>query len=158
MKLHLNVNGKNMECEIEGHETLLEVLRDRFGLTGTKKGCGEGVCGACTVLLNGLPAASCIISAFAIEGASVETIEGITPEQGLSSLQKAFIERGAVQCGYCTPGFIVSGHHYLKNNDVVSPAGIRRALSGNLCRCTGYKKIEEAMLSAAEALGKRMKK
>ncbi|MFQ6037889.1 MAG: molybdopterin cofactor-binding domain-containing protein, partial [Candidatus Aminicenantales bacterium] len=141
----LSVNGEPMTVAVRDGETLLDVLRERLRLTGTKKGCNRGVCGACTVLVDGVPKNSCLILASSCHGASVTTIEGIARRGRLHPLQRAFINHGAVQCGFCTPGMIVSAVALLEKNPEPSEAEIRQALSGHLCRCTGYKRIIEAI-------------
>lgn len=147
--LKLKVNGKMQALKVEPHLTLLEVLRERLGLTGAKEGCGTGDCGACTVLLNGEPVNSCLKLAVEAEGQEVLTIEGLGSEDELHPLQKAFIELGAAQCGFCTPGMLLSAHALLLKNPQPDEMEIRQALSGNLCRCTGYDKIIRAVQAAA---------
>ncbi|MGM0432201.1 MAG: (2Fe-2S)-binding protein [Spirochaetota bacterium] len=147
--LHMRVNSVPRTIEIEPHETLLEVLRDRLGLTGPKKCCGEGECGACTVILNGRSVNSCIILAAENEGAEVTTVEGLTPAEGPSLLQQAFLDEGAVQCGFCTPGMIVQAHYVLMQNPSPTDEEIQEGMSGNLCRCTGYGRIRQAVKKAA---------
>ena len=143
------INGTTQEFLCEPRQTLLEVLRDNLNLTGTKEGCSNGNCGACTVLLDGRPVVSCLVFAVEAEGASVETIEGIAPTDGLHAIQKAFLEKAALQCGVCTPGFIMSTKAMLASNPNPTEEEIRFYLSGNLCRCTGYDKIVRAVQSAA---------
>jgi carbon-monoxide dehydrogenase small subunit len=143
--LHLTVNGIAHTVEIEPHETLLELLRDRLGLTGPKKCCGEGECGACTVILNGKSVNSCIILAAETEGAQVTTIEGLSHDGQLAIIQEAFLDAGAVQCGFCTPGMIMEAHYLLSIHPSPSDEEIQTAMEGNLCRCTGYKAIREAI-------------
>ena len=145
------VNGRSHRLEVEAHETLLEMLRGRLDLTGTKKCCGEGECGACTVILDGRAVNSCIILAAEADGGEVLTIEGLAEEGKPGVLQQAFLDRGAVQCGFCTPGMIMAAHYLLANNPQPTEEEIREGLSGNLCRCTGYGKIVEAVQAAAEA-------
>lgn len=147
--LHMKVNSVPRTIEIEPQETLLEVLRDRLGLTGPKKCCGEGECGACTVILNGRSVNSCIILAAENEGAEVTTVEGLTPEGRPSLLQQAFLDEGAVQCGFCTPGMIVQAHYLLTHNPSPTDEEIQEGMSGNLCRCTGYTRIQQAVKKAA---------
>lgn len=148
--LHLTVNGIAHTVDIEPHETLLELLRDRLGLTGPKKCCGEGECGACTIILNGKSVNSCIVIAAETEGAHVTTIEGLSHEGQLSIIQQAFLEAGAVQCGFCTPGMIMEAHYLLSINPSPSDEDIQTAMEGNLCRCTGYKAIRKAINIAVE--------
>ena len=150
--LSLTVNGRPVEVAASPHQTLLELLREDLGLTGTKHGCGEGDCGACVVLLDGLPVNACLVLALEAEGHSVETIEGVATDDGLHPLQEAFIEAGSVQCGYCTPGMILVSKSLLAHNPAPTPLDIRTALSGNLCRCTGYHKIVEGVLLAAQRM------
>jgi carbon-monoxide dehydrogenase small subunit len=151
-QLSLTVNGEQYELQVESETTLLDFLREFLGLTGTKKGCNEGDCGACTVLMDGEPVNSCMLLAVAAEGREVITIEGIAKGRELHPLQKAFVEKGAVQCGYCTPGMVLSAKSLLDENKQPTEEEIRQALSGNLCRCTGYAKIVEAVKAAAEEL------
>src|SRR4029079_6278461 len=135
------INGRQTEFLCEPRQTLLEVLRETLDLTGTKEGCSNGNCGACTVLMNGRPVVSCLVLAVEAEGAVLETIEGVAPAEGLDPVQQAFLENAALQCGICTPGFIMSTKALLHENPDPSEKEIRFYLSGNLCRCTGYDKI-----------------
>jgi len=151
LKISITVNGQCHRLAVEPHETLLEMLRNRLDLTGTKKCCGEGECGACTVILDGRGVNSCIILAAEADGGEVLTIEGLSEAGKPSALQKAFLDKGAVQCGFCTPGMIMAAHYLLMNNPHPTAEEIREGLSGNLCRCTGYGKIVEAVQAAAEA-------
>ena len=144
------INGQQAEFLCQPRQTLLEVLRDVLGLTGTKEGCSNGNCGACTVLLNGRPVDSCLVLAVEAEGAEIETIEGIACSTGLDPIQHAFLEQAALQCGICTPGFIVSAKALLDENPNPTEEEIRFYLAGNLCRCTGYDKIVRAVQAAAE--------
>jgi len=145
------VNGEPIEAEIEPHLTLLQVLRDKLELIGTKEGCGMGECGACTVLLDGKTVNSCIFPALEVEGKKVTTIEGLTDAQGnLHAVQKAFIEHGAVQCGFCTPGMVLSAKALLDENPKPSEEEIRHGIAGNLCRCTGYLQIIQAIKAVSE--------
>ena len=143
------INGTRQEFLCRPRQTLLEVLRDVLGMTGTKEGCSNGNCGACTILLNGRPVDSCLVLAVECEGAEIETIEGIAPGQGLDAIQQAFLEEAALQCGICTPGFIVAAKALLDANPDPSEEEIRFYLAGNLCRCTGYDKIVRAVQHAA---------
>jgi carbon-monoxide dehydrogenase small subunit len=143
------VNGEAVSVEVEDHWTLLEILRERLALTGTKKGCGMGECGACTVILDGRPVNSCLVLAREADGCEVRTIEGEANGDKLSSLQEAFIERGAIQCGFCTPGMVMSARALLERNPDPTEEEIKMAIEGNLCRCTGYKPIIAAILDAA---------
>ncbi len=147
----LRVNGETHELPIDVRRTLLEVLRDELSLTGTKEGCGTGDCGACTVLLDGIPIASCLTLAVEAQGKEISTIEGMAREGQLHPLQRAFIDRGAIQCGFCTPGTIMSAKALLDKNPQPTEAEVREAVSGNYCRCTGYTKIVEAILAASQA-------
>ena len=150
MEITLSVNGEEYDLYIPANRTLLEVLREDLELTGTKESCGEGVCGSCTVLCDGLPVRSCITLAAEVEGAEITTVEGLKLENNeLDPLQQAFIDRGAVQCGFCTPGVLMTARAYLNNNPQPTEASIRKAISGNICRCTGYTKIVEAIMDAA---------
>ena len=145
------LNGEPIEVEIEPHLTLLQVLRDKLELIGTKEGCGMGECGACTVLLDGKTVNSCIFPALEVEGKKVTTIEGLTDAQGnLHPVQEAFIEQGAVQCGFCTPGMVLSAKALLDENPKPSEEEIRHGIAGNLCRCTGYLQIIQAIKAASE--------
>jgi carbon-monoxide dehydrogenase small subunit len=151
-QLSLTVNGELYEVQVEAETTLLDLIRDSLGLTGTKKGCNEGDCGACTVLMDGEPVNSCMLLAVEADGREVITIEGIARGRELHPLQKAFVEKGAVQCGYCTPGMVLAAKSLLDENSQPTEEEIRHALSGNLCRCTGYAKIVEAVKAAAAEL------
>jgi carbon-monoxide dehydrogenase small subunit len=144
------INGREEEFLCKPRETLLEVLRDTLGLTGTKEGCTNGNCGACTVLMNGRAVDSCLVLAVEAEQAEIETIEGLAPAEGLDPIQTAFLEQAALQCGICTPGFIMSANALLAENQNPSEEEIRFYLAGNLCSCTGYDKIVRAVLQAAE--------
>lgn len=144
------INGESVEFLCEPRQTLLEVLRDELGLTGTKEGCSNGNCGACTVTIDGAPVVSCLMLGVEAEGCEVGTIEGIAPGSELDELQNAFLEEAALQCGICTPGFIVQANALLASNDNPSEEEIRFYLANNLCRCTGYDKIVRAVQSAAE--------
>ncbi|MCI0459260.1 MAG: (2Fe-2S)-binding protein [Gemmataceae bacterium] len=150
-KIHVRatVNGKEVEFLCEARQSLLEVLRDELRLTGTKEGCNNGNCGACNVLLDGRLVNSCLVLAPEIAGHSVTTIEGIATPQGLHPLQQKFLEHAALQCGVCTPGFIVAAKALLDQNPRPTEQQVRHYLAGNLCRCTGYDKIVRAVLDAA---------
>lgn len=148
----LTVNGCELERAVAPNQTLLDLLRNDLGLTGTKQGCGEGDCGACVVLLDGLPVNACLVLALEAEGRSVETIEGVEVDGELHPVQQAFIDAGAVQCGYCTPAMVLVSKSLLARESSPTPQKIREALSGNLCRCTGYQKIIEAVQLAAERM------
>jgi carbon-monoxide dehydrogenase small subunit len=146
----LHVNGEKLEVLTEVNKTLLEVLREDLGLTGTKRGCDVGACGACTVLIDGKPQLSCLTLAMAVQGKEIITIEGLAQRGELHPLQKAFVEKGAIQCGFCTPGMILTAKAFLDEHPHPSEREVKRAISGNLCRCTGYVKILEAILSGQE--------
>ena len=150
MRVHLRVNGRPVECDVEPSLRLLDLLREQLHLTGTKEGCGEGECGACTVLLDGRPVNSCLLLAPQADGKDVLTVEGLSAGGRLHPVQQAFVEQGAVQCGFCTPGFILSAVALLEANPSPSDEEILTALEGNLCRCTGYVKIVEAVRHAAK--------
>ena len=155
-KIRLKVNGAWQEVETPPDRILLDLLREELGLTGTKKGCGEGECGACTVIMNGRAVLSCLIPALKADGADIMTIEGLAEEGLLHPLQQAFLSEGAVQCGYCTPGMLLAAKALLDENPEPSVEDVKRAISGNLCRCTGYTKIIRAVRSAAETLRGRV--
>lgn len=151
-KVEFLLNGKKTTLEVPSHRLLLDLLRDEIGLTGTKEGCGTGDCGACTVFLNGKPVNSCLILSGEIDGAELVTIEGLKSGPELHPVQKAFIEDGGVQCGYCTSGMLMMVKSLLDENSNPTEEEIRFALSGNLCRCTGYAKIVLAVKDAATEL------
>lgn len=148
------VNGKPHEVIVEPHMLLIDVLRDKLGLTGTKYACGAGDCGSCTVLVDGNPVFSCLTLAVTAKGKSILTIEGLARGAALHPIQQAFVDKGAVQCGFCTPAMVLSAKAFLDDNPDPSRDDIRLALAGNLCRCTGYVKIVDAVESAAETLSK----
>ncbi len=145
------LNGKPVELEVPSHWTLLKLLREKLGLTGTKEGCGIGECGACTVLMDGMPVNACLVLAPKVEGKEVETIEGLGIRESLHPLQKSFIDHGAIQCGFCTPGILMSARALLEENSNPTREEIKEAISGHLCRCTGYHQIIEAIEEASEA-------
>jgi aerobic carbon-monoxide dehydrogenase small subunit len=149
--ISLEVNGEPREALADTRDTLLILLRDRLGLTGTKEGCSNGNCGSCTVLLEGDPVCSCLVFAAELEGAHVTTIEGVADGNVLHPVQAALVQSGGSQCGFCTPGVVLSAVALLKRNAAPSEAEIRHAIAGNICRCTGYGKIVEAIQSAADA-------
>ena len=153
--LTMTLNGESVTVEVEPFELLVDVLRDKLGLTGTKIGCNEGECGACTVIMDGQAVLSCLLPAMKAHGREVVTIEGLSHDDGLHPLQQAFIERGAVQCGYCTPGMIMSAKALLDETPHPSPGEIEVAIAGNLCRCTGYFQIVEAVEAAIESRSDR---
>jgi carbon-monoxide dehydrogenase small subunit len=147
--LSLTVNGEDIEAEIHPGTTLQKFLHDTLGLTGTKEGCGEGLCGACTVMIDGKAVKSCIILALQAQGKNIRTIEGLANGEVLDAVQESFMENGAFQCGYCTPGMIMASKSFLDETQNPTETDIRHALSGNLCRCTGYHKIVKAVLAAS---------
>lgn len=148
--LSLTINGKKVEALIDPGTTLQKLLHDTLGMTGTKEGCGSGMCGCCTVMVDGKTVKSCIVLALQVREKTVRTIEGLAEEDVLDPLQRAFIENGAIQCGYCSAGMIMSSKALLEENSSPSEKEVRHALSGNLCRCTGYHKIVKAVLSTGE--------
>jgi carbon-monoxide dehydrogenase small subunit len=151
-KIQIKLNGKSTTLEVPAHRLLLDLLRDEIGLTGTKEGCGTGDCGACTVFLNGKPVNSCLVLSGELDGADIVTIEGLKIGPELHPIQKAFIQDGGAQCGYCTPGMLMMAKAFLDENMNPTEEEIRFALSGNLCRCTGYAKIIQAVQDAAQEL------
>lgn len=148
--ISLVVNHEAYEIVTYPNKTLLEVLRQDLGLTGTKESCGEGVCGSCTVLVDGTPVRSCLTLAVAVQGKEITTIEGLREGEKLHPVQEAFVNHHAIQCGFCSPGMILTAYALLKENPRPTEAEIRRAISGNICRCTGYAKIVEAIQSVGE--------
>jgi len=155
--IELSVNGESSELLVEPQETLLEVLRDHLGLTGTKEACGTGECGSCTVLIGGKPILSCLTLAVECRKQDIVTIEGIAEGNKLSPVQQAFIDSGAIQCGFCTPGMVLSSEVLLKENPSPQEKDICKALEGNLCRCTGYNKIIEAVHNASKQMVAKQK-
>ncbi len=154
VEVSMELNGNDVRREVPVSRTLIDFLRDDLGLTGTKEGCGKGECGSCTVLVDGKPVNSCLLLAYQANGCKVMTIEGLEENGNLHPLQEAFIEEGAVQCGFCTPGMIMAAKAILDNNPEPTREEIRQGISGNLCRCTGYVKIINAIHSAAKRGGK----
>ena len=151
MAYELNVNGAEVTLDVPGMRRLLDALREDLGLTGTKEGCGEGECGACSVIVNGQVVDSCLVPVCQVDHATVLTVEGLAPATGaLSDLQQAFLERGGAQCGICTPGMLMAARAYLDDGGGTDHDDIREAIAGNLCRCTGYTKIIEAIAMAAD--------
>lgn len=146
--ISLNVNGRDVNIRVYAMERLLDVLRNELGLTGTKEGCGEGECGSCSVLMDGELVNSCLVPALQADGCKIVTVEGLAAAGRLSSLQEAFLERGGAQCGICTPGMLLAAHHLLSKKLNPSLDEVREGLSGNLCRCTGYTQIFEAVIEA----------
>jgi len=151
-EVNFMLNGKAVSCEVDGDEVLVDTIRERFKLTGTKKACGTGDCGACTVLIDDVAVRSCILLTGMVEGKSVTTIEGLSDGKKLHPVQQAFIDVNAVQCGYCIPGMVLTGYALIKKKPEPTEEEIRIAISGNLCRCTGYKKIIEAISLAARRM------
>lgn len=151
IQITLTVNGDKYELLVSPLSKLVDVLREQLGITGTKKGCGEGECGACTVLMDGQPVSSCLVLAPQADGKSILTIEGLESREGvLDPIQESFMKKGAIQCGYCSPGMIMTTKALLQLSPHPAEEEIRDAISGNLCRCTGYQKIVDAVLDAAE--------
>jgi aerobic carbon-monoxide dehydrogenase small subunit len=148
--ISLTVNGKKYEIAVGSNQTLVDILRNEMGLTGTKEGCGEGDCGACAVLMDGKAVNSCLVPAVGVNGRDILTVEGLAEGESLHPLQEAFVDHGAIQCGFCSPGMLISGKALLDQNPHPSEEETRLAISGNLCRCTGYQKIVEAIMSAGE--------
>ena len=154
MKVRMRVNGNQVEREIPADRLLVDFIREDLGLMGTKKGCEEGECGACTLIMNGKSVASCLVPAFKADGAEILTVEGLAEDAGLHPLQQAFLEEGAVQCGYCTAGMLLSAKALLDENPNPTVQEVKKGLSGNLCRCTGYTKIIRAVQMASEKMQK----
>lgn len=151
--IELNINNQVYEVPISPRDLLVDVIRKKVGLTGTKKGCGQGDCGACTVLIDGQPVLSCITLAIACQGKKITTIEGMVAKDGqLHPIQQSFVDHGAVQCGFCTPGMILTSKALLDRNPKPSEEEIKRGISGNICRCTGYKKIVGAISAAGQTI------
>ncbi len=155
--IKLNVNDKDYEVEIDESMKLVEVIRDKLHLMGTKVGCGEGECGACTVIMDGQTVASCLVLAFQADGSKIMTIEGVGGCEGKNIIQQAFVEVGAVQCGFCIPGMVLSAKSLLEHNKNPNEHEIREAISGNICRCTGYEKIVEAIELARDRINEGVK-
>ncbi len=147
--VEISVNGERHEISVKPRHTLVEALRENLGLTGTKDGCEQGVCGACTVLLDGHPTLACITLAVECDGREVRTVEGLAQGQAFSTIQQAFLDQGAVQCGFCTPGMLMSATALLEKNSKPTVPEIKKALEGNLCRCTGYNAIVAAVQQAS---------
>ncbi|WP_300463922.1 2Fe-2S iron-sulfur cluster-binding protein [Desulfobacula sp.] len=148
IKITLTINDKLREVNVAPNDTLLEVLREKFDLTGSKESCGEGVCGSCTIQMDGKPVRSCLTLALEADGCTIKTVEGLANGDQLSDLQESFINHGAVQCGFCTPGMLISADALLQNNPKPDEKTVRKALAGNICRCTGYAKIVDAVCHA----------
>jgi len=154
MDINFTLNGKEYKLSVPTNVVLLDVIRDKMHLTGTKEGCGRGECGVCTILFNGRSVNACLILAPQADGAEIVTIEGTNVESKLLPIQKAFVEEGAIQCGFCTPGMVMSSLYLLNKNPNPSTSEIREGISGNLCRCTGYVKIIKAVERASKDIGK----
>lgn len=154
MKITFILNGEKTSIDVSPDRRVVDLLREELQLTGTKEGCGTGECGACAILVDGVARLSCLMLAAQLEGREITTIEGIAPPSRLHPLQEAFVEKGAVQCGFCTPGMIISSLDLLRRNPAPSREEIRNGLSGNLCRCTGYQKIVDAVEKAAPEMAK----
>lgn len=152
MKIKFILNKKEVEVDVEPHEKFLDVLRDKLRLTGTKEGCAVGECGACTIIVNGEAVTSCLLLAGSVDGKEVTTIEGVGADGKLDPVQEAILENHALQCGFCTPGFVLSAKAFLDKHEDASKEEIRRAISGNLCRCTGYEQLTVAIYEAAQKL------
>ena len=150
-ELRITVNGQPRQLLVEPYCSLLDTLRDELDLTGTKKGCDEGDCGACTVILNGKAVTSCMILALSVRDGEITTVEGLATRDGLHPVQQAFVDHGGLQCGYCTPGLIMSAVGLLSENSSPTEEEIKFAIGGNLCRCTGYSKVVEAIVAASQA-------
>ena len=148
--IQLSVNHQHYTLDVEAHCTLLDLLRNELGLLGTKKGCDKGDCGTCTVLVNDQPVNACLYLAVRADNKDIRTVEGLESEQGLHPLQKSFLEKGAVQCGFCTPGMLMTAAGLLKSTSNPTEDDVRKAISGNLCRCTGYQHIVDAVLDCAD--------
>jgi carbon-monoxide dehydrogenase small subunit len=152
MKLCFELNGRNIECEAKENQILLDLLRVDLGVTSVKKGCENGECGACTVLLDGKPVTSCMILAPQVEGRKVTTLDGLLDEPRMEKLRQAFLEGGAIQCGFCTPGMLISAYALLKENPKPTADEVKKAIEGNLCRCTGYVNIIKAIIHASQSI------
>ncbi len=152
-QIKLTVNGKIQEVEVQPRDTLLDVIREELGLTGTKEGCGLGECGACTVIMNGKTVNSCLVLAIEADGKEIITIEGLSQGEKLHPVQQAFVDEGGLQCGFCTPGMVISAKALLDENPDPTDEEIRRGISGNFCRCTGYTKIIKSIKTAAGKKG-----
>jgi len=150
IRVKYNINNSNYEVLIEPYKTLVDVLREQLLLTGTKKSCDKGDCGACSVIIDGKLVLSCLVLAASVDGCKIETVEGLGSANRLHPLQKAFIEEGAIQCGYCTPGMLIASKTLLDKEPHPTEAQVRKSISGNICRCTGYNAIVRAILKAAE--------
>lgn len=152
VSVHMTVNGQPVELQVKPYARLLDVLREDLGLTGTKEGCGVGECGACTVLVDGENVNSCLVLASSMEGKSIQTVEGISADESLHPIQQAFLDHHALRCGFCTPGLVMSVKSLLERNPNPTREEIKTAISGNLCRCTGYQQVIEAAEDAARVM------
>lgn len=152
MKVSFQLNGQDIEVEAPGNRALLDLLRDDLGVKSVKKGCENGECGACTVLLDGAPVTSCLVLAPQVEGKTVTTVDGLEDDPFMVKLRQAFLEDGAIQCGFCTPGMLLSSYALLKGNPKPTADEVKKAIEGNLCRCTGYVAIIKAILHASEMI------
>lgn len=149
IEIEFSLNGRPARASVRAPDSALKLLREEFELTGVKYACGEGECGACTILLDGVSANACLLFAAELDGRAVKTVEGVQTEGVMNALQSAFVEKGAVQCGFCTPGMVMQASHVLERYPNASNAEVRRHLEGNVCRCTGYTKIVDAVVKAA---------
>lgn len=156
MKINFMLNGQSVEMEVRGEKRLLDFIRDDLHLTGTKEGCGEGECGACTVVLNGQAVHSCLSVASQLDGGELLTIEGLEKNGELDAIQKAFIKKSAVQCGFCTSGMVMSAKALLMNNPHPTEEEIKRAIAGNICRCSGYREIKAAIKEASQSVAEEV--
>jgi carbon-monoxide dehydrogenase small subunit len=152
VEITLKVNGMRYAVDVKPQRTLVEVLRETLGLTGTKKSCNEGECGACTVLMDGKPVASCLVLAIDAQGKEILTIEGLSEGEKLHPIQEAFLKHGAIQCGFCTPGMVMSAKAFLDEHPKPTQTEVRKAVSGNLCRCTGYQQIIDSIMAASRMM------
>ncbi len=155
VEITLKINGIPYTLGVLPQRTLVEVLRETLGLTGTKKSCNEGECGACTVLMDGKPVASCLVLAIDAQGKEIVTIEGLAEGEKLHPIQEAFLKHGGIQCGFCTPGMVMSAKALLDENPMPTPVDVRKGISGNLCRCTGYQQIVDSIMAASRMTDKR---
>lgn len=155
IEITLKVNGTTYTLDVLPQRTLVEVLRETLGLTGTKKSCNEGECGACTVLMDGKPVASCLLLAIDAQGKEIVTIEGLAGGEKLHPIQEAFLKNGGIQCGFCTPGMVMSAKAFLEEHPKPTPPEVRKAIVGNLCRCTGYQQIVDSIMAASKMMGEK---
>jgi len=146
MQIEFELNGESRQVDVPGMTRLLDLVREDLGATGAKEGCGEGECGACTVLVDGRAVCACLVPVVQVAGTRIKTVEGLAESEGLHAIQQAFIDHGAAQCGICTPGFLMMAAQLCNSEEPVAPEAVREALAGNLCRCTGYQKIVEAVV------------